>query len=312
MSKLTYNKDDIVRAQYVGGGTIELHGKFAGDILAEIEEMSMVNLRTPGHNVVAVTGGMVSPIDQRELKLDDKDKRKDKKNITKAEQFMANVAPSADVMQMFADALTGKKITAATYNEDTANYEIVCEPTGKDVKGKPKQKTLLVSIVTCRIKEYIKEDPKVKKLPDNIDLPEPKETKPKKKIASSGRTTILDGQAQKKLSKELSDKDSMSFALRRACMDEDDRQQDRWSYLKENGADDSHILTHIREVFGSVKKQKEFKHGKKISATVGGQRVQFWYDMNHKPANTVPTLEGDALVHSVRWVLGIPLTKAGE
>lgn len=164
MSKPEYDHDDLVRVQKVGGASIELHGKFAGDVIDSIKNMSLIDLgKAVGHYVLRVTGGRIQPKEQTTLNL----KVDKSKQPVAPQQLVADIAPSKQVMDEFKKLLAGMIIMDAGYDQASGLYTLTVS------NGKKKAKEWQLKFVNCTATEI---------------LPQ------KKKTIKPGRTIIVPGE----------------------------------------------------------------------------------------------------------------------
>jgi len=152
LTKPNYEKNEIVRIQRVKGGSIEVHGKFAGDIVKEVEEMSLVNLRQTGHHTLRVVGGEIKTVVQRVLPLTKVSKPKT------AEQLFAVIAPSDEVLEHFRQMLVDRLIMEVTFDEDTGQYRLKIG----HGKTKPEKQFYHLDFITAKITEVVPEKKQTK------------------------------------------------------------------------------------------------------------------------------------------------------
>lgn len=159
MPKIEMDRQEVVRVQRLRGGTIELHGPFAGQIVQAIDDMCLVNIRSTGHFVLQVTGGAIEVRTQRELPL------KGKSPTKQAEKLIANLSPTDDVVAAFKKMVQKKTIHQATYDPDSGNYVLEVGPESQ------KGKMYRIEIVTCSVTEIVKPD-KAEKKPEAGKAPD--------------------------------------------------------------------------------------------------------------------------------------------
>lgn len=264
MGKIEYSIDDVVRVQKVGGSSMELHGKFAGDVLAEIKEMSSVDLSRAGtgHYVLQVTGGIVKPKDENQSELNLK---VDKSRIPPDPiNYNYNLAPSPEQQKEFNLLLEGQIIEGAKYNEVTGLYDLIlcANPKAK------KPSRWKMSFVNATMTEIM----------------------PEKKKKKTDATAPGDAD------------NDINACLYDALM-QGGRQEDRWKYLHESGADNEHITTHLIEMFGKAKNVKAaVLRGVKCEIT-GGRSPAFEWMVDD--ADKKMKVSGSALLKMVRKVMNV-------
>lgn len=282
MGKPNYIKNEVVRVQRLRGGSIELYGKFAGDIVNIVEDACLVDLRQVGHHTLKVTGGEVQEIVQRELPLTPKVSAK--KSV--AEELIAGIAPPDHEQEMFATMVCKKTVASAMYDEDTGRYKMLL--TGF-VKGKAKSYTL--SFITCQVKEVLPgDDKKVKKFED-IGLD----------VVGSLHWCLL--QTLNNMEGTFkSDQDGCRVKM------STDRNIDRWHQLIKTGASNQDIKNSLLDQFSFLVAITDIEGLEPNCAVRSVNRVpEFHWKIESGQSNNI--LTGAKLVKAVRDIFQIPLPK---
>lgn len=279
MPKPKYNPKEVVRVQRLHGGTIELRGKFAGDVVDTIEDACLVDLRQPGHHVLKVTGGEVQEVVQRQLQLEPK------KTATKvAEQLIADIAPPEHEQELFSKMLTGKFVKAASYDADTGKYRLFLEP----LKGKGR--SYRVDMVTCHITEVL-----------------PGDDKKPTKTSDVGVDVVRS--LHWCLRQTLNNMEGTFTSDENGCRVKmsTDRNIDRWHALIKKGATNQEIKTCLLDQFSWLIEVTYIEELEPTCAVMkrSGQPEFYWsFGKDNKP---VVVLTGAKLVKAVRDIYDIPM-----
>lgn len=238
MGKPEYDADERLRMQLIGGGSIELRGKLAGDAVAFVAENTLVNLHRPGHHVQGVFGIEIESTPQTSLPLDGEQRERSK--TTSLATILANIAPAPSDLTLIRQAVQTQTILGVSYDDDLAMYQVDLGKAG----DKPKFRLEFVSGRIVPVKPELKKQPtgptdvKVcQAIPEYIDAIHLQMVR--EKPGHYNNTLIL-------LLLEMGGDD-----LDRA--DFYGRHIDRWFHLHQNGCDNKELRTHLAEVFGGTK-----------------------------------------------------------
>lgn len=296
MGKPNYMKNEVVRVQRLRGGSIELVGKFAGDIVNIVEEACLVDLRQVGHHTLKVTGGEVQEIVQRELPLTTKKSTK----ASVVEELMADIAPPEHEQELFVNMVCKKQVQSAMYDEDTGRYKMLLVPlTG----GKGKSYTL--SFISCQVRELVPGDDVGRKSGERREF--------ESNLKQPGTTlwclhrTLMDVEPIK----------AYPAGKTISVVFDTDRNIDRWTSHTTTGATDADIKQNIVELWGKLDKSDLA-----VIPMLASDGVTGLCDVGLQLKNGVPAfhwnvvdgqaatiLSGAKLVKAVRDIYQIPLPK---
>ena len=283
MGKPIYVKTEVVRVQRLRGGSIELHGKFAGDIVNIVEDACLVDLRQVGHHTLKVTGGEVQEIVQRELPLTPK--VSSKKSVV--EELIADIAPPEYEQEMFVNMVCKKQVVSAMYDQDTGRYKMLLEP----LKG-GKGKSYTLSFISCQVKELVPgEDKKPQK--GHGDVLVALETPGSLHWCLLETLSNLEGTF-------ISDQDGCRVKM------STDRNLDRWLELIKKGASNQDIKNSLLDQFSFLVEITDIEGLEPSCAVQVFKRVpEFHWKIESGHATNI--LAGAALVKAVRDIYQIPL-----
>ena len=162
---------------------------------------------------------------------------------------------------------------SAGYDEGTGLYTMTVS------NGKKKAQEWQLRFVNCTVTEV---------------LPE------KKKPAKAGREATVAGED---LSPYPKDDDSLNACLYEALW-QNGRQFDRWAHLQKNGADVAHLLVHVREIFGKIKKLKKVTIRGMGCEIIGGAAPSFGYDCGNQKTDPIHLTDA-TLLSVVREVMEV-------
>lgn len=281
MGKPNYVKTEVVRVQRLRGGSIELHGKFAGDIVNIVEDACLVDLRQVGHHTLKVTGGEVQEIVQRELPLTPK--VSSKKSVV--EELIADIAPPEYEQEMFARMVCKKQVASAMYDEDTGRYKMLLEP----LKG-GKGKSYTLSFISCQVKELVPGEDVTQKTPMATDV-----------VGSLHwclRQTLNNMEGT-----FMSDQDGCRVKM------SIDRNIDRWDALTKKGASNQDIKNGLLEQFTWLIEVTYIEGLEPECAVMKRKGTPEFYWNFGKDGVPAVVLPGAKLVKAVRDIYQIPLPK---